>query len=73
MLKSEYINPQIENNFKYHALKDGQAEKYEAIRAKAKELAYLIDEVCPNSREKSIAVTSLEDSVMWANASIARN
>lgn len=67
------MNQQIENNFKYHAPKDGQPEKYQAIREKAKELAYLIDELCPNSREKSLAITNLEQSVMWANASIARN
>lgn len=67
------MNPVIENNFKYHAPKEGQPEKYEALRAKAKELAYLIDEMCPNSREKSTAITHLETSVMWANAAIARN
>lgn len=63
----------IENNYKYHEPREGQQEKYEAIRAKAKELAYLIDEVCPNSREKALAHTNLEQSAMWANASIARN
>lgn len=67
------MNNQIENNFMYHSPKDGQAEKYEEIRAKGKELAYLIDKICPNSREKSLAMTKLEESVMWANASIARN
>ena len=63
----------IENAFTYHSPKEGQPEKYEALRAKAKELAYLIDELCPNSREKSLAMTKLEESSMWANASIARN
>lgn len=67
------MNNQIENNFMYHAPKEGQAEKYNQLRSKAKELAYLIDELCPNSREKSLATTKLEESVMWANASIARN
>ena len=43
------------------------------LTAKGKELAYLIDGICPNSREKSLAMTKLEESVMWANASIARN
>ncbi|ARF67229.1 hypothetical protein B7C51_04470 [Paenibacillus larvae subsp. pulvifaciens] len=66
-------NPQIENNFKYHAPKEGQPEKYTAIRERAKELAYMLDELCPNSREKSLAITNLEQVVMWANASIARN
>lgn len=67
------MNPQIENNFKYHSPKEGQPEKYEAIREKAKELAYLIDEQCPNSREKALAMTKLEEAVMWANSSVARN
>lgn len=63
----------IENNFQYHAPKDGQPEKYVAIREKAKELAYLLAELCPVSREKSLAMTNLEQAVMWANASIARS
>lgn len=57
----------------YHSPKEGQQEKYEAIRIKAKELAYLIEDMCPNNREKSLAITKLEESVMWVNASIARN
>jgi hypothetical protein len=63
----------IENNFQYHAPKEGQLEIYDQIRAKAKELAHLINNVCPNSREKSIALTELESSVMWSNAAVARN
>jgi len=67
------MNNCIENNFMYHAPKEGQPEIYTMLREKAKELAYLIDEKCPNSREKSLAMTKLEEAVMWANASVARN
>ena len=63
----------IENNFTYHAPKQGQPERYTAIREKAKEFAKLIDQECQESREKSLAFTKLEESVMWANAAIARN
>lgn len=63
----------IERNFTYHAPKPGQPERYAAIRAKAKELAELIDAECPLSRERSIAMSNLETSVFWANAAIARN
>jgi hypothetical protein len=66
-------NYDVENIFTYHAPKAGQPEKYEAIRNKAKELALLIGELCPGSRELSLARTNLEESVMWANAAIARN
>ena len=63
----------IENAFTYHAPKDGQPEKYQAIREKAKELAYRIKELVPDSREQSLAITKLEECSMWANAGIARN
>lgn len=67
------MNQQIENNFSYHSPKEGQPETYENIRNKAKELAYMIDALCPNSREKSLAMTNLEQAVFWTNAGIARN
>lgn len=64
---------EIDNAFTYHPPKGNQEERYKAIRGRAKELAEFIEEFCPNSREKSLALTNLEQSVMWANASIARN
>lgn len=63
----------LEKNFKYHAPKQGQPEKYEAVRSTAKYFANILYELCPESRELSLAITKLEESVMWANASIARN
>jgi hypothetical protein len=62
----------LDHIYKYHAPKDGQTAKYEAIRAKAKELAELIMAECPVSREQSVAFTHIETAVMWANAAIAR-
>jgi hypothetical protein len=64
---------QIDNNFSYHAPDERQKAKYEQIRAEAKGLAYIIQGFCPESREKSLAMTNLEQAVMWANAAIARN
>ena len=67
------VNAKIENTFTYHATKGDQCERYQAIREKAKEFAYLITEKCPDSREKSVAMTKLEEVMFWANAAIARN
>jgi hypothetical protein len=67
------LNEQINNNFQYHTPKTGQPELYQDLRAKAKELAVLINNQVPNGREKSLALTKLEESVMWANAGIARS
>ena len=42
------------------------------IRNAVKQLAYVIDNVCPDGREKSLALTRLEEAVMWANKSVSR-
>lgn len=66
-------NEELESRFSYHAPKDGQLERYERIRNKAQMLAAYINEKCPESREKSLSLTKIEEAVMWANAAIARN
>ena len=62
-----------ENRFTYHAPKDDQGVRYVLLRDEAKRLAELFISNCPPSRELSLAITNLEQAVMWANASIARN
>ncbi len=63
----------LENTFTYHAPKAGQNERYIALRNAAKDFAILIMQFTPGSREQSLALTKLEEVVMWSNASIARN
>lgn len=63
----------LNKRFTYHAPKDDQPRRYEDIRRNAHTLAAFIDASCPDSREKSLAITALEECVMWANAAIARN
>jgi hypothetical protein len=63
---------EIITRFTYHAPKAGQAEKYTLVRKTALALAVLLNDACPESRERSLAITKLEEAVMWANASIAR-
>ena len=63
----------IANRFTYHSPKGDQAQRYVEIRDAGKCLAEMIQDLCPDSREKSLAITKLEECVMWANASIARN
>jgi hypothetical protein len=64
---------EIDHNFKYHPPKEGQPELYFLIREKAKEIAHIIQIEVPDSREKSLAFTKLEEAVFWANAGIARS
>lgn len=63
----------LDNNFKHHPPKDEQNERYEQIRKEARLFALSLMQSCPPSRELSLALTHLEECVMNANASIARN
>lgn len=70
--KRSKAKEQIENNFSYHPPKEGQPQIYTSIRNMAKDLAMAIDSMCPDSREKSTALTRLEECVFWCNAGISR-
>jgi hypothetical protein len=59
--------------FTYHPPKGDQPERYTKIRERAYGMACLIIDNCPDSRERSLALTNLEQVVMYANAAIARH
>ena len=63
----------VEQVFTYHVPKGTQQQRYQDLRAMAKDLAKLIESSCPPSRERSLALTNLQQAIMWANASIAIN
>lgn len=63
----------LDEIYTYHAPKGDQTERYENLRATAKFLATMITEKCPDSRERALALTKVQEAVMWANASIAIN
>lgn len=65
-------NPSIESRFTSHKPTGHKLDKYAEIREKGKEMAYLIEKLCPACREKALAMTKIEEAVMWANAGIAR-
>jgi hypothetical protein len=56
----------LENRFAYHAPNDEATKEAHAA-------ATLINGLVPGGREKSLAITSLEETMMWANAGIARH
>lgn len=62
----------LENRFTYHAPPPENTQKFVQIRGEVRRVAELLNDLCPESREKSLAVTHLEDAVFWAIASIAR-
>lgn len=68
----EHMRQELAVRFTYHAPTGDQPSRYEHLRDTALELAELILDSCPDSRERALAFTHLEEVVFWANASIAR-
>ena len=63
----------VKRNFTYHPPQSDQAGRYEDLRGGCAALANMVMQHCPDSRERSLALTKIEEACMWANASIARN
>ena len=49
-----------------------QQDKQDVIRGQARDLALSMCGSCPDGRELSLAVTRLEEAVMWAESAIER-
>ena len=64
---------EIEKRFTHHAPDAAKQVTHERCRGAYRDLAVGIAMTLPESREKSLAITALEESLMWANAAIARN
>lgn len=62
----------LENRFTYHAPDEAKVHVFKVFRDYALGFARHIDQNVPEGREKSLAITKLEEVVMWANAGLAR-
>ena len=63
---------EIAVRFTYHPPVGDQKDRCEQISKGAKAFATTLFTLCPESREKDLALTHLDEAVMQANASIAR-
>jgi hypothetical protein len=57
----------------YHKPSDDGLQKIKALRVAFSKMHDLIEELAPNSREKSIALTNLETTAMWAIKAVVCN
>lgn len=62
----------IEWDFGYHAPDEDRARVHEIMRKAFHNTADHINQYMFESREKSLAITKLEEAMFWANAAIAR-
>jgi hypothetical protein len=62
---------EVLQRFDFHAATEVTKPQHKAIRAEYKALAQIILDSVPDSRERSLALTALHDSMVWCNAAIA--
>lgn len=63
---------EINQRLGYHPGTNTTKPKHEDIRDSYISLAVFVDTAIPDGREKSLALTALQESMMWANAAVAR-
>lgn len=64
----------LAKRFRFYPAEDQVTrDKHETVRMVCSTAATALDGLCPDGREKSLAMTALEEAMMWANAAIARD
>lgn len=64
----------IAHRFDFHpATSAEKRNEHTSVRQSCRELADHLDDALPEGREKSLAITKLEEVMLWANAAIARS
>jgi len=63
----------MKNRLESHQINDEGSDRISAQRIAALDYAYSIIANCPKGRERELALMRVEESLMWANAGIARD
>ena len=63
---------ELDSRFGYHKVSGDKMTRHESIRSVLREAAVTVNDLCPDGREKSLAVTHLEEVMFWADAAIER-
>ena len=63
----------IDKPYAYHKPSEDGLDKITQLREAFSNMADLIQKVCPESRHKSITITNLETTAMWAIKAVVFN
>jgi len=63
----------IDKRFRFHpALTEERRTEHDRVRGMCGNLAWELDDMLPDGREKALVMTKLEEVMFWANAAVAR-
>lgn len=62
---------ELRERFGFHPATEETIPMHEEVRGLCLELARSLNELLPESREKSLAMTALQEAAMWSNAAVA--
>lgn len=71
--KTNLLHVKIDDDFAFHpAATAEKRNEHTSVRSHCKELAHFIADNVPPGRERSLALTKVEEAMHWANAGIAK-
>jgi hypothetical protein len=62
---------QVLDRFAFHPATPVTGPRHDALRHACGDLAVIITELVPDGRHQSLALTALQEAMMWGNAGIA--
>lgn len=62
----------LTTRFNFHPATEDTGPKHDRVRSICRQLAVELNELLPEGREQSLAITKLEEAMYWSNAAIAR-
>lgn len=64
---------EIQDRVTYHAPSVDGVDRHAKLSGVIASAMAVVNDVCPDGREKSLALTKLEEAKFWASAGVARN
>lgn len=70
---AKLTDEEIKDRMTYHAPSQSGIARHAELSFRIGDSVSAVNDICPEGREKSLAITKLEEAKFWASAAVARN